>query len=62
MDNKAIFLHFSYNNVTSKLKREWYNFQIETNALVNDLFGDGEEDADADADEKNDIEYFTDGG
>merc|ERR1712141_223004 len=51
----------SYNNVTSKLKREWYNFQIETNALVNDLFGDGEEDDD-DADEKNDIEYFTDGG
>merc|ERR1711953_434726 len=35
--------------------------QIETNALVNDLFGDGEEDDD-DADEKNDIEYFTDGG
>ena len=60
MDNKR-FTSFSYNNITSKLKREWYNFQLNTNELVNDLFGDGE-DEDDDADEKNDIEYFTDGG
>ena len=52
---KTFIFYFSYENITLKLKREWYNFQLETNALVNDLFGEEE-----DADEKDDdVEYFS---
>ena len=47
----------SYENITKTWKREWYNFQVETNALVDNLFGDGIPDHLQDeADEKVDVE------
>ena len=37
---------FSYNNLTKKFKREWYNFQIGTNEFLTEIFGEDEEDED----------------
>ena len=50
----------SYDNITLTMKREWYNFQINANELVNDLFGDGEEEEDYQV-EKIDEEETNDG-
>ena len=34
---------FSYQNLTNKLKREWYNFQVGTNEFLTEIFGEDEE-------------------
>ena len=48
-------LFFSYQNLTKKLKREWYNFQIGTNEFLTEIFGeDEEEDDDNQIKDKND--------
>lgn len=36
----------SYQNLTKKLKREWYNFQIGTNEFLTEIFGEDEEEED----------------
>ena len=37
------FIFFSYQNLTNKLKREWYNFQVGTNEFLTEIFGEDEE-------------------
>ena len=37
------FISFSYQNLTNKLKREWYNFQVGTNEFLTEIFGEDEE-------------------
>ena len=39
-------IFFSYQNLTKKLKREWYNFQIGTNEFLTEIFGEDEEEED----------------
>ena len=39
----SYFVCFSYKNITDKLKREWYNFQIGTNEFLTEIFGEDEE-------------------
>ena len=49
-------LFYSYQNITSKLKREWYQFQLDVNAVATEFFGEDE-----DVSEKEDsVEYFND--
>merc|ERR1719266_2054992 len=33
----------SYHNVTIRLKRDWYQFQLDANEVVNELFGEDED-------------------
>ena len=40
---KIISFFFSYKNITNKLKREWYNFQVGTNEFLTEIFGEDEE-------------------